>query len=57
MIKRIIKKIQIFSLIMRIEKMESNNYVLGSKVRKIISLYKEGKEIKESEIINYSPKP
>lgn len=57
MIKRIIKKIQIFSLIMRIEKMESNNYVLGSKVRKIISLYKGGKEIKEDEIINYSPKP
>ena len=56
MIKRIIKQIQIFSLIMRIEKMEPNNYVLGSKVRKIMSIYKEGKEIKELEIVKYSPK-
>ena len=56
MIKRIIKQIQIFSLIMRIEKMEPNNYVLGSKVRKIISLYKDGKEIKDLEIIKYPPK-
>lgn len=56
MIKRIIKQIRIFSLLMKLEKMEPNNYVLGSKVRKIMSLYKEGKEIKEVEIIKYSPK-
>jgi hypothetical protein len=36
--------------------MESNNYVLGAKVRKTISAYNEGKEFKEEEIIKYSPK-
>lgn len=56
MIKRIIKQIRIFSILMRIEKTEPNNYVLGSKVRKIISLYKDGKEIKDLEIIKYLPK-
>jgi hypothetical protein len=56
MIKRIIKQIRIFSLLMRVEKMEPNNYVLGSKVRKILSIYKDGKEIKELEILKYSPK-
>ena len=56
MIKRIVKQIRIFSLLMRVEKMEPNNYVLGSKVRKILSIYKDGKEIKELEILKYSPK-
>ena len=56
MIKRIIKQIRIFALLMKVEKMEPNNYVLGSKVRKILSLYKDGKEIKDLEILKYSPK-
>jgi hypothetical protein len=56
MIKRIIKQIRIFSILMKVEKMEPNNYVLGSKVRKIMSIYKDGKEIKELEIVKYSPK-
>ena len=56
MIKRIIKQIRIVSLLMKVEKMEPNNYVLGSKVRKIMSIYKDGKEIKELEIVKYSPK-
>jgi hypothetical protein len=56
MIKRIIKQIRIFALLMKVEKMEPNNYVLGSKVRKILSVYKDGKEIKDLEIIKYSPK-
>jgi hypothetical protein len=40
---------------MKVEKMEPNNYVLGSKVRKILSVYKDGKEIKDLEILKYSP--
>jgi hypothetical protein len=56
MIRRIIKQIRIFTLLMKVEKMEPNNYVLGSKVRKIMSIYKDGKEIKDLEILKYSPK-
>ena len=55
MIRRIIKQIRIFALLMKVEKMEPNNYVLGSKVRKILSVYKDGKEIKDLEILKYSP--
>jgi hypothetical protein len=50
MIKRIVNKIKIFSLIYKIFKTEPNDYVFGSKVRNIMNSYEEGKKIREEEI-------
>lgn len=57
MIKKIINKIKIFSLIFRLSKIETNDYAFGYKVRRILDLYKEKKKIKEEEIFKETPKP
>lgn len=57
MIRKIIKKIKTFTLLLNLAKSETNDYTFGYKVRRILNLYKENKEIKEEEIIKESPKP
>ncbi len=57
MIMRIIQKLRIFSLLLRLSKVETNDYSLGYKVRKILFFYRENKEIKEEEIFEDKPKP
>jgi hypothetical protein len=57
MIKKIIKKIKIFSIILKLSEKESNDYSFGYKVRKIINLYKEGKEVNKKEIFKEKIKP
>lgn len=57
MIVKIINKIRAFGLLMKLSKTEPNDYSFGYKVRRILNLYKEGKEIKEEEIIKEKPKP
>jgi hypothetical protein len=57
MIKKIIRRIKIFSIIVKLSKKEPNDYSFGYKVRKIITLYREGKEIDEKEIFNEKIKP
>lgn len=56
MIGRIIQKIKLFSFILRLSKEEPNDYSFGNKVRRVLSLYKEEKKIKEEEILNQKPK-
>jgi hypothetical protein len=56
MIKKIIRQIKTFSFIVRLVSKESNNFSLGSKVRKTIDLYKKGSPIPEEEIIKENPK-
>jgi len=57
MFKAIIKKIKIFSLLLRLSKTEPNDYSFGYKVRGVLNSYKENKKIKEEEIFKEKPKP
>ena len=57
MIRQIIKKIKTFSLLLRLSKVETNDYAFGYKVRRILNSYKENKKIKEEEIFRETPKP
>ena len=57
MIKKIIRKIKTFTLLLKLAKSEANDYTFGYKVRRILNLYKDNKAIKEEEIFKESPKP
>jgi hypothetical protein len=57
MIRKIIRKIQMFSLLLKLSKKETNDYTFGYKVRRILNSYRDNKEIKEEEIFKESPKP
>jgi hypothetical protein len=57
MIKKIIRKIRTFTLLLRLAKSEANDYTFGYKVRRVLNLYKDNKDIKEEEIFKESPKP
>ena len=57
MIGKILKKIKTFGILLKLSMIDSNDYSFGNKTRKILNLYKEGKEIKEEEIIKEKPKP
>jgi hypothetical protein len=57
MIKKIIRKIKTFTLLLRLAKSEANDYTFGYKVRRVLNLYKDNKDIKEEEIFKESPKP
>jgi hypothetical protein len=57
MIKKIIRKIKTFSILIKLAKSETNDYTFGYKVRRILNLYRDNKDIKEEEIFKESPKP
>jgi hypothetical protein len=57
MIKKIIRKIRVFSLLLKLSKNETNDYTFGYKVRRILNLYRDNKDIKEEEIFKELPKP
>ncbi len=57
MIRKILKKIKTFSLLLKLLKKETNDYTFGYKVRRILNSYRDNKEIKEQEIFKESPKP
>ena len=57
MIRKIIRKIRVFSLLLKLSKRETNDYTFGYKVRRILNSYRDNKEIKEEEIFKESPKP
>jgi hypothetical protein len=57
MIRKIIRKIRMFSLLLKLSKRETNDYTFGYKVRRILNSYRDNKEIKEEEIFKESPKP
>ena len=57
MIKKIIRKIITFALLLKLAKSETNDYTFGYKVRRILNLYRDNKDIKEEEIFKESPKP
>ena len=57
MIGKIIKKIKIFDIILKLSKSDPNDYSFGYRIRKILNLYKENKEIKEQEIFKEKSKP
>ena len=57
MIKKIIRKIKTFTLLLRLAKSEANDYTFGYKVRRILNLYKDNKDIREEEIFKELPKP
>ena len=57
MILKIFKKIKIFSLLLKLSKVETNDYAFGYKVRRILNSYRENKKIKEEEIFKETPKP
>lgn len=56
MIRKAIKKIKTFTLILKVWETETNDYSFGYKVRRILNLYRDNKEIKEEEIIKETPK-
>jgi len=56
MIKKIVNRIRAFSLIFKLFKTEPNDYSFGHKVRRILTKYQEGKEIKEEDIFKEKPK-
>ena len=56
MIRKTIKKIKTFALILKVSEIETNDYSFGYKVRRILNLYRDNKEIKEEEITKESPK-
>jgi hypothetical protein len=57
MIKKIIRKIRTFALLLKLAKSETNDYTFGYKVRRILNLYRDNRDIKEEEIFKESPKP
>jgi hypothetical protein len=57
MIKKIIRKIRTFTLLLKLAKSETNDYAFGYKVRRILNLYRDNKDIKEEEIFKELPKP
>lgn len=57
MIQKIIRKIKTFSLLLKLSKVETNDYAFGYKVRRILNSYKENKKLKEEEIFKETPKP
>ena len=57
MIGKIIKKIKIFDIILKLSKSDPNDYSFGYRIRKILNLYRENKEIKEQEILKEKSKP
>lgn len=57
MIRKIIRKIKAFDFLLRLSKVETNDYAFGYKVRRIFTAYREKKEIKEEEIFKETPKP
>jgi hypothetical protein len=57
MIGKILRKIKAFSTIINLSSREPNDYAFGYKVRRILSYYKDKKEIKEEEIFKETPKP
>ena len=57
MIKKIIRKIKTFTLLLKLAKSETNDYTFGYKVRRILNIYRDNKDIKEEEIFKESPKP
>ena len=57
MIKKIIRKIKTFTLLLKLAKSETNDYTFGYKVRRILNLYRDNKDIKEEEIFKELPKP
>ena len=57
MIGKIIRKIKSFDLLLRLSRAETNDYAFGYKVRRILTAYREKKEIKEEEIFKETPKP
>ena len=57
MIKKIIRKIRTFALLLKLAKSETNDYTFGYKVRRILNSYKENKKLKEEEIFKETPKP
>ena len=57
MIKKIIRKIKTFTLLLKLAKSEANDYTFGYKVRRVLNLDRDNKDIKEEEIFKESPKP
>lgn len=57
MIAKILRKIRLMDVILRLSKKEPNDYSFGYKVRKVLGLYQQNKEIKEEEIFKENPKP
>ena len=57
MIRNTIRKIKTFSLILKLSKIETNDYAFGYEVRRVLDLYREKKKIKEEEIFKETPKP
>jgi hypothetical protein len=57
MIGKILRKIKAFSTIINLSSREPNDYAFGYKVRRILSYYRDKKEIKEEEIFKETPKP
>ena len=57
MIKKIIRKIRVFTLLLKLSNNETNDYTFGYKVRRVLNLYRDNKDIKEEEIFKEAPKP
>ena len=57
MIRKVLRKIKLISIILKLSKKEPNDYSFGYKVRKILGLYQENKKIEEEKIFKETPKP
>jgi len=57
MIRKILRKIKLISILLKLSKREPNDYSFGYKVRKVLGLYQNNKKIKIEEIFEETPKP
>lgn len=57
MIKKILIKIKLVSILLKLSEKEPNDYSFGNKVRKLLGLYRQNRKIKEEEIFKETTKP
>ena len=57
MIRKILRKIKLISIILKLSKREPNDYSFGYKVRKILGLYQKNEKIEVEKIFEETPKP
>ena len=57
MIRKVLRKIRLISIILKLSKREPNDYSFGYKVRKILGLYQKNEKIEVEEIFEETPKP
>jgi hypothetical protein len=56
MMQKINKKIKTLEIILNLSKIDPNDYSLGYRIRRLLNLYKENREINEEKILKEKSK-